>query len=266
MKVLVAGRPVQEFHKDDLTYIEGRKGSEFTLELSNLTGRRLLAHLGVDGLSAMDGKPASRNDKRGYVLTPYQKLVIPGWRLNDKEVAKFYFAGKGSSYAEKTGNGTDRGVLACAVWEELYAPAVTITTYPGPWYYSSWRYSEPQWAGTPYWYHQPSTGNTGGGHYTSCNCNVNMESAPGIYSSSEVNYSAQNLGTGFGSAEVNEVTGTLFTPSTEDPVLVAAIYYDDIAGLRKRGIKISERQRKEESLPNPFPRDAGCKPPKGWKR
>ena len=92
----------QEYHKDGLSYIAGKRGENFELEISNLTMRRILAHPTVDGLSVMTGKETSRLDSsHGYILRPLQKMVVPGWRLTDSEVAQFFFAGNGKSYAEK---------------------------------------------------------------------------------------------------------------------------------------------------------------------
>ena len=54
----------------------------------------------------------------------------------------------------------------------------------------------------------------------------------------------QNLGAGFGERTEHQVTSTHFDPATEEPLCVAVIYYDDLAGLRARGIKISDEQKR----------------------
>jgi len=76
----------------------------------------------------------------------------------------------------------------------------------------------------------------------------------------------QNLGAGFGERTEHQVTSTHFDPATEEPLCVAVIYYDDLAGLRARGLKISDEQKTIGRLPNPFPKSDGCEPPAGWEK
>jgi len=273
LKVIIKGKPIQEYNKDTNVFIEGRKGSNFELELTNLTGRRLLVHPTVDGLSAMTGKEASRTDNtHGYVLAPFQTARIPGWRLNDSEVAKFFFSGEGKSYAEKIGKGADKGVIAAAIWEEMlytwnfstFTSAVTGCVSND---YTSWNV-------------------LGGGSHTadaspisevSYTCSAAAAPRPNVCrsrmgnSASDMGFteigeskSSQNLGTGFGRRAEHQTARTAFTPAQTEPNLVAVIYYDDLRGLKARGIRISNRSN-DQGLPNPFPKDpTGCAPPAGW--
>lgn len=290
LKVLVNGKPIQEYHKDGNTFVEGRVNSNFELELKNLTCRKILVHPTVDGLSAMTGKEASMKDDEGYVLSPYQVMRVPGWRLNNQEIAQFVFAGSGQSYAEQTGKGKDKGVIACAVWEE------EIKFFEPNWYHNSTSGIFTLDRGIRY-------GNSGGGTYSantpvqdsvtnvdlndsfsgesqtistlsldSCNlnldhsnpvnvCNVDLCSS---VSFGEQQKTSNNIGTGFGKKANHRVYTVTFNKSTSDPIVVATIYYDNIAGLKNRGIKISKKKQ-ATSLPNPFPADKGCAPPPGWR-
>lgn len=282
LKVLVDGKPIQEYHKDDKTFVEGRKGSNFSLQLTNLTYRRILVYPTVDGLSAMSGKEASLTDKTGYVLRGNESINVPGWRLNNDEVAQFFFAGKGQSYAEKTGKGLDKGVVACAVWEEKavefdFKPRRSILRGSGG--SSGQRYGgacgqsmnfmdtgEEQCSGEVDGSWEPSS-------FTSTRCSVEPESCMGGQSANSVNsvsksmrkrsVKTQNLGAGFGNATSHRVVTTSFETATDKPAVLATIYYDDVAGLRARGLKIGSR-RKRMSEPNPFPADRGCQPPEDW--
>lgn len=264
MKVLVDDKPIQEYHKDSRTYVEGRKGSRFSLELTNLTGRRILAHPTVDGLSVMTGKEASRNDNTdGYVLMPHQRLVIPGWRLNNETVADFFFAGGGGSYAEKSGKPRNRGVIGCAVWEQKQQPVFIgfmstgdQGTYrdaaPGEW--------DPSFNDMAFDDEEPCSG---GMQPSRCSMD-NMKSSRGAWN--QVTRSAQNLGAGFGDRSTHQVHEVTFSPASDEPVLIAAIYYDDYEGLRSKGLKLPKRQRHvRPSMPDPFPKSQGCKPPAGWR-
>ena len=117
-EILVHGRPVKEYSHKGLVYVEGRPGTEFTLRVANnRTIRRALAVVTVDGRSVMNGRPGSYASG-GYVLKPYSSIVIPGWRLDNEEVAKFFFTGRNDSYAAQMGAPADVGVIGCAVFHE----------------------------------------------------------------------------------------------------------------------------------------------------
>ncbi len=55
----------------------------------------------------------------GYLLRPGERLVIDGFRKNDREVAAFRFAGKGRAYANNTPAGDARnvGVIGTALFD-----------------------------------------------------------------------------------------------------------------------------------------------------
>lgn len=267
LKVLVNGKYIQEYHKDQQTFVEGRKGSNFELSLNNLSGRRILVHPTVDGLSCMTGEEASRNDHdHGYVLQPYQEMKVPGWRLDNDSVARFFFAGEGKSYAEKTGRPLNKGVIAAAVWEEKR------------WYWCS---RDPIWFTNVSPPRQikytfgPSTNDAD--HSYSC-FSVNEVKTSGNISRgmsagehrrySEYDATLQNLGTGFGKQADHQVYDTHFTPEQDEPNAIAVIYYDDYRGLQQRGIRVNRSimKNRKVNLPNPFPKSSGCIPPDGWRR
>ncbi len=262
LKVLINNKPIQEYRQQQNTFVEGRAGSEFSLELTNLTANRILVHPTVDGLSAMNGKKAKKDDSdQGYILAPYQTENLPGWRLDDEKVAQFFFAGKGSSYAEKTGHGENKGVIACAVWEPASPLGVTTT---------SWENNEEV---VPSAFHVDSvSGDNVDPSYTHKGITRGVTYGAGRGGGMSVNCCAtpqpemSNLGTGFGEAVSHEVQTVHFTPATPQPATVAVIYYDDLKGLRARGLRIGRKRYNKPSLPNPFPKsDQGCTPPNGWR-
>lgn len=117
IEILVHGRPIKEyFHKSEY-YTEGRKGSEFTLRVSNLTSEQVEAVVTVDGLSVMNGKEGSF-DVGGYLVPAFGHVNIPGWRLNLQQVAHFFFSEIGQSYAHQMGKPTNVGVIGCAIFCE----------------------------------------------------------------------------------------------------------------------------------------------------
>ena len=116
MNVLVGGIPVREYAHQGKVYVEALMGRDFKIRLQNLSSR-VLAVPTIDGLSVMDGKVASYNSS-GYVLSAGQIADIPGWRLNDREVAEFFFDQASRSYAAQMDKPTNVGVIGCAFFEE----------------------------------------------------------------------------------------------------------------------------------------------------
>ena len=237
VKVLVNNKPAQEYHKDGLTFVEGCEDQSFELLVRNLSGKNILVHPMIDGLSVMSGEEASEYDNNGgYVLHACSSITIPGWRLDNSKAAQFFFAGGGESYAEKVGKGKNKGVIACPVWEERVHIFRGATCSGGP---SNVTYG------------------------ASCGASLNSshrETRCSIESSSTC-----NLGAGFGEATTHEVQSVAFTAATDKPLVTAIIYYDNREGLGARGIKLL-RKENDHDLPNPFPKDevTGCTPPHGW--
>jgi len=119
----VHGRPVQEYHHEGQTWLEGRDGSVYELFFHNYTSARVEVVISVDGLSVMDGQEAS-TDKCGYLANPYQRIAIRGWRLNNQEVAKFQFGRLNESYASQMGKPRNIGVIGAAVFTEYQCPTL----------------------------------------------------------------------------------------------------------------------------------------------
>ena len=74
------GRPV----------VAGRPGARYAVRLVNDSGERVLAVVAVDGVNVVTGETAGVG-QRGYVLGPWQRTEITGWRKSDIEVAAFEF-------------------------------------------------------------------------------------------------------------------------------------------------------------------------------
>jgi hypothetical protein len=126
VEVRVHGRKVRELQHEGETWIEGRKGSDFTIRIRNTSYNRILAVPSIDGLSVMDGEEASF-DSSGYVISGQSHLDIPGWRLNNDEVAKFRFGKSAKSYAAKKGKALNVGVIGVAVFEEKAGYTFTVS-------------------------------------------------------------------------------------------------------------------------------------------
>jgi hypothetical protein len=111
------GRPV----------VAGRPGARYSVRLVNDSGERVLAVVAIDGVNVVSGETASVG-QRGYVLEPWQRTEITGWRKSEDEVAAFEFTKLSDSYAARTGRPRDVGVIGVAVFRE--APAVEVSRAP----------------------------------------------------------------------------------------------------------------------------------------
>jgi hypothetical protein len=245
----------------------------------------------VDGLSIMDGKKGSL-DGNGYVVDPFQTLKIPGWRLNNDDVAKFIFAGKGKSYAAKKGNSQNVGVIGCAIFNEdcsFTTFTVNCDSYSGILRDGTITHTgspmDSGWCITTSGDVPCSYDGEGSSVYSVSDCSVAAPTSgeePTVRhaynSSNTVEYheyqegstarrvstkkmATQNIGTGFGKKASHGVTEVSFNKK-DRPTEVFAIHYDDRKGLESRGINLSRKVH----VANPFPKDAegGCQPPADW--
>ena len=298
LQVLVRGKSVTEFRHQGKTFVEGREGSEFELRVKNNLGQRVLIVPSVDGLSVMDGQEAS-SESQGYVLNPWQEMLIPGWRLDNDEVAKFIFEDMKASYAEQIGKGSNRGVIGLKAFVEkvVYRRApdpFPIWIQPQPWHPPQpWQPQPIIWTtdNTIYHYdgHQLIGSNTtvrgmSSGSKTAVDgdtLNLNSTSARAAQVGEVKCSSTQTMGqSGEFVHDVNFVAeadepaeniGVGFGEAAEHKVqevsfnrgrsvATFAIYYDSRKGLEKRGITVVSNQK---PLPEPFPASA-CTPPSGW--
>jgi len=87
------------FRQGGRSYVMGTIGDRYRVRVTNPTGRRVEAVVSVDGLDAIDGRTASVDDKRGYVIAPYGEVTIEGFRTSLDQVATFRFSSVRDSYA-----------------------------------------------------------------------------------------------------------------------------------------------------------------------
>lgn len=105
-------------------YVAGSEGDDYELVYTNRSQRNYEVVTTVDGLDVLSGQPGSMRNA-GYLLRPGERLVIDGFRKNDREVAAFRFPGKARAYASNTPAGDARniGVIGTALFEvRLLAP------------------------------------------------------------------------------------------------------------------------------------------------
>jgi hypothetical protein len=297
VNILVKGRPITEYlDRDDNTFVEGREGTEYTLQFKNSTNERVCIIPAVDGLSVMDGEEANL-ESDGYVVNRQSTIEIPGWRLNTKEVAKFVFSTGCGSYSSKSKKGNN-GVIGFMVFKEKPfgnpAPDFYKIRSPVPFNgdpyirYGSSSAGDPNFgkpesictANTQNWKAPPVgltvTDNSvisnsrdyllGGMAFNASSLSVGSATMKGSATRGleEVFTSVNNVGTGFGEQTQFSTTTISFQkndPKNPDEIIV--IYYDDARGLERRGINVRKRY---DNSPSAFPGyvSDGCKPPKDW--
>lgn len=251
VQILVNNKPIVVYNHESKMYVEGRKGSEFSIKITNPYGVRVSAVLSVDGISVIDGTPAS-DKSNGYLLQPYGSITVPGWTLDNTEVAKFIFNTKEKSYAALSDDNYEDnvGVIGCLFFKEKIDISNDINdlirgikTTPIA---NDFRYY--------YGYN-----NTTDVYLKSAVSSV--QSAAPLSNISAQNHVSQEIGTGFGKPEEFKTKTVEFERGPITSTIV--VYYDSKKNLIEKGvIKKVVEARKE---PNPFP-GIGCKPPTGWQR
>jgi hypothetical protein len=102
--------------------VTAEHGSRYEVILKNDARRAVEVVVSVDGLDAMDGKPASLK-KRGYILAPFETLAVPGFRTSASSVAAFRFGGMFDSFGHRRhGTTTNAGVVGVVVFDEKRRP------------------------------------------------------------------------------------------------------------------------------------------------
>jgi hypothetical protein len=229
------------------TYVLGALGKRYALRLRNATGQRVEMVASVDGRDVLDGRPSDWG-KRGYIVNPYDEVIIDGFRLNNDSVAAFRFSSVGRSYAAKMGDARDVGVIGVAVFPERPQPRV---------------YAPPRMEAD-------RAMNDAMGESRS-------ESAPaapsaGLLKSLQGTAGARRgLGTEFGEQRESHVLETEFARASATPAVMLSVRYDDCAGLVALGVvgsrgycpvqdDIAQRQNAEPFRRNP----PFSQPPPGW--
>jgi hypothetical protein len=135
LSVTVEGEPAWLYPARDATgrfYLEARRGCSYALTLENRSGERLAAVLTVDGLNVISGQ---RDTGRGrmYVLDPWRRVTVQGWRSSLEEVRRFNFVDEQASYAARSGTANEKmGWIELAVYRER-RPFVRSLPEAQPW-------------------------------------------------------------------------------------------------------------------------------------
>ena len=222
--LLKNGKKLREYdHTDGNVYIEGRKGSEYLIEVKNNSPLIYKAVMSVDGLNVLSG---DKDWSKGYVLYNYNKIEIPGWTKNNSSVASFEFGDAKYSYSNRTNNGTANvGVIGVMLFKEII-PQQIFRGY------------------------DPSA--TRGVYGSSATLSASIANSTAMSKSAE----PSSLGTGWGQEQSFNTTKINKEFETA-PTATLIMYYDDIKGLEKKGIVLKTGP---QAFPD-YEQITGCKPP-----
>jgi hypothetical protein len=223
------GRELPVFRDGGRSYVPGTPGNRYSIVLQNRSGERVMAVLSVDGVNAITGQTAGAQQS-GYVLGPWERAEIKGWRKNLRESADFYFTELPDSYAARTGRPDNVGVIGVAVFREriLYRPPPAVAQEaPAPWRGRNGAKSESEAARS-------------------------ADSVAGAKSQAPA-APAQELGTGHGERRWDPVASTTFERRSSRPDEVVSLFYDSVPVLVARGIMPPPRRHRGRHEPDPFP-------------
>ena len=229
------GRELPVYWHDGRAYVVGRPGNEYSVGLRNRRGEDVLAVVSVDGVNVMNGETASP-DQSGYIVSPWNRIDIRGWRKSMNDIATFYFTSLGDSYAARTDRPQNVGVIGVALFErKRYAQ----------------RYEEPSASGgaSDNWLkrEQPEALRPAPAQ---SQAPASAESARSkSYSSIAPSTPSAPLGTGHGRREESSIRWVDFDRA-DAPVETITIYYDSYRNLVARGILHPAYGRRD---PDPFP-------------
>lgn len=107
VKVKVNGRTAPLFSKPhdwNKHYFQAFEGRNYSLVLRNTTNQRIGVLIAVDGINVVNGERSRlKRHEPMYVLEPWGRAEIKGWRTSMKSVRRFVFVDEQRSYASRTG-------------------------------------------------------------------------------------------------------------------------------------------------------------------
>lgn len=252
------GSSLDTFGKRGQVWVLGRYGERYSIRVRNRSAERVEAVVSVDGLDAIDGKPASFQ-KRGYLIQPWGEVVIDGFRVSNADVATFRFASVRDSYAAKTGSARNVGVIGVAVFREQVPPPS-----PRPWPIepeSDLRRDNRDYGDSDFGHR----GEGGAAPAPAGPAEGKSDAAP--HSAEKAPTSRPGLGTEFGERRHAPVRQVAFERRSSRPTSTLSLRYDDARGLEAQGVDLScgSNDAWRRRTAQPFAEGGSyAAPPPGW--
>lgn len=242
--------PLPTFYHHGQSYVLGRHGQRYALRIKNPSSQRLEIVATVDGRDVVNGRPG-KYENRGYVLMPYDELIIEGFRKNEDQVAAFRFTTPEDSYAHRMGAGTNVGLIGFAVFEERIHRRFRPHPRAQPHLYDS-DHASPSLESRAELKLQETH---------SMPSSRSRSSSSGGYPSKKSRSSRRSpqrsdLGTQYGETRSSSSYEVRFVRRSSTPSRVYQFTYDSEAGLRRRGVLHSPAPS-----PSAFPAESRYAPP-----
>jgi hypothetical protein len=268
-QILVDGVPAPTFWHEGESYVLGHTGQRYVIRVLNHSGRRIEAVVTVDGRDVVDGKNGDFQHKRGYLVPAWGQVDIDGWRLSESQAAAFRFSSVADSYAARTGNAREVGVIGVAVFpERIYRPHPVVVP-PPPCCVDHYRNDDLS----------GSVSEEGRAVPAPAAAAQASEAAPPAQSSRKAAASADyaprrarlGLGTEFGEAVASQIQEVEFVRANASvPSVILGVRYNDRDGLLAMGVNVdgvypwdTELRRTADPFPSSPRRYAA--PPAGWR-
>ncbi len=254
------GSDFPSFRDGGELWIAGSEGQRYNLRLQNHSPERVEVVVTVDGRDVISGRLGDYVKQRGYVLDPFDSLIIEGYRQSLDNVAAFRFADLADSYSARLGTPIHVGLIGVAAFSERspihrrQQPLAPVEGDPFP--------GEDAVAPPP----SVVTGSHKG-----------IERRSGSKGGDAMNWAApedsNQLGTEYGESTFSPVEEVTFKRKhRRKPDQLLVLHYDSMDGLRARGMVFDEpppRRPLRTWNREPQPRDgrfAPPPPPKDWWR
>ena len=226
------GRALPVYWHEGRAYVVGRPGNEYQVIVKNHLGEDVLAVVSVDGLNVMNGQTANPSQS-GYIVAPWTRIDVRGWRKSMDEIAAFYFTRLSDSYAGRTGRPDNVGVIGVALFQrKRYEPPPEAAADPAPYRPAPFARERSD--------AQRDSMNEGRAQ-AKREAPATAQSAPAP---------SAPLGTGHGRREESRVQWQHFDRASELPVETIAIYYDSYRNLVAQGVLQPTTGMRD---PNPWP-------------
>jgi hypothetical protein len=251
------GSDFPSFRSGGEVWIAGSEGQRYNLRLQNHSPERVEIVVTVDGRDVISGRLGDYVKQRGYVLDPFDVLIIEGYRQSLDSVAAFRFADLADSYSARLGSPIHVGLIGVAAFAER-SPArlrqqplapVEGDAFPG----------EDAVAPTP-------SVVVAGSDKARARAGGDARDGERMSWAAPEEEQVNQLGTEYGESTFSPVEEVTFKRKhRRKPDQLLVLHYDSMDGLRARGIVFDEPHHRREPVRTwdrePRPRDGRFAPP-----
>ena len=262
----ISGQRMPLYQHQGELWVAGRPGANYSIDITNRSGHRIMAVVSVDGVNAITGNTASVTPVDGYVFNPWQNWAITGWRKSNSQVAAFYFSESDASYAARTGRPREVGVIGVALFRERVPEPVRPappTAHRPPVFEERMDNTASKSTADSGMSAPPAPAPIAGAPAAADSAMASeamakpsAKRAPTAQANRAANEPVRtpNLGTGHGALESSHTSTTYFDSATQQPDQLVLIRYDSYANLVAKGV-IRDSRPQPERRPNAFPAD-----------